>query len=253
MTEPLSTAAMLKRMLVNRDRFWVETWREHSRPELSAQEFIEGRPANCVAFCVKGQILALIAVEVVSAQSVTGPATVVQVVKNVQMSDTAQKLAAHLNLSGFYGFDFMIRDSDQRVFLVEMNPRTALPCHLRLDDGRDLVGALANHLGVATTPNPTLLSKSRAFAYFPQAWYSGVPGDLLRSVHHDVPWDEPKLVKDLVQIPWPDRGVLARASDRLRNKTFRQRSRQGAVFPTAAANLIREIKSESARSILPAC
>jgi hypothetical protein len=249
LSEPLSTTAMLKRMLVNRDAFWVEVWREHARPNVSVQEFIEGRPANCVAFCVDGRILALIAVEVVSAQSATGPATVVQVVENAQMSDAAQKLAARLKLSGFYGFDFMIRDLDQQVFLIEMNPRTALPCHLRLDDGRDLIGALARHVGSQTAPDSKLFSKSRAFAYFPQAWYSGVPGDLLRNVHHDVPWDEPDLVKELVRIPWPDRSILARLSDRLRKTTFQQRSQEGAVFPAAAAKLKRPASDESVRSL----
>jgi len=32
----------------------------------------------------------------------------------------------------------------------------------------------------------------------------------LRSGYHDVPWDEPQLVRELLQKPWPERQWLSR-------------------------------------------
>lgn len=237
MRRPVTGPAVLKRMLVNRDPFWVGVWRANSNPTINIQDVIQGRPANCVAFCRDGRVLGLIAVEVVSAQSITGPATVVQVIENRQMSLAAESLAARLKLSGFYGFDFMISDRDRQAFLIEMNPRTALPCHLRLGRGQDLIGALASDIGSNVQGIAADFEGSRAFAYFPQAWHTRVPDDVMKRVHHDVPWDEPDLVKELLRIPWPDRSLLARALDRLRNNAFDDRSRQSCVFEEAAAHL----------------
>jgi hypothetical protein len=201
-----------------------------------------------VAFCRDGHILGLIAVEVVSAQSVTGPATVVRVIDNRQMSAAAEKLAARLKLSGFYGFDFMIADRDRQAFLIEMNPRTALPCHLRLGRGQDLIGALASDVGSNLQGIVTDYEKGRAFAYFPQAWHTRVPDDVMKKVHHDVPWNEPDLVNELLRVPWPDRSFSARALDRIRDNAFEDRSRDSCVFSDAAANLQQANQDCSLRS-----
>jgi Carbamoyl-phosphate synthase L chain, ATP binding domain len=246
---PIKTAAMLKQMFVNRDPFWATSWWTRSRPTISVEDVIEGRPANCVAFCVNGQILALTTVEVICAQSATGPATVVQITENRQMSDTAARLVARLKLTGFYGFDFMIDDQDRQAYLIEMNPRAALPCHLRMDKGQDLIGALMSYVGSNHLRVPPDLERSRAFAYFPQAWHTRVPDDLLRKVHHDVPWGEPELVEELLKIPWPDRSFLARMSDRLGGNAFESRSRHSCVFAEAAANVQVQCECERARSM----
>ena len=69
---------------MNRDWFSRESWRANQRAAINVQDLIHGRPANCVAFCRDGHILGLIAVEVVSAQSITGPATVVRVIETTK-------------------------------------------------------------------------------------------------------------------------------------------------------------------------
>jgi hypothetical protein len=58
--------------------------------------------------------------------------------------------------------------------------------------------------------------ESDVIAFFPQAlaWNPGNPH--LESSSHDVPWAEPRLVRELLREPWPDRRWLARAYHRVR-------------------------------------
>ena len=63
----------------------------------------------------------------------------------------------------------MLEERDDDAFLIEMNPRSALPCHLRLGDGQDLIGALASEVGSKLAGIPADFASARAFAYFPQA------------------------------------------------------------------------------------
>lgn len=237
MRRPVSALATLKRVVVNRDWFSRESWRANQRAAISVQDLIEGRPANCVAFCKHGHIISLIAVEVVAAQSITGPSTVVRVIRNDQMRMAASRIAARLNLSGFYGFDFMLEERTGDAFLIEMNPRSALPCHLRLGDGQDLIGALASEVDSQLAGIPADFASARAFAYFPQAWHTKVPNEVMERVQHDMPRNEPALLKELSRVPWPDRSPLARMLDRLRNQSFEDRAQESCVFAAAAAHL----------------
>ncbi len=233
---PLGMPAMLKRWLVNRDAFWIETWWRGRRPGITVQSWIEGRPANCVVYCSKGRVLAGIAVEVVAAQSATGPATIVRLVPGQQMLHAAEVLARCLNLSGFHGLDFMIEDKTGTAYLLELNPRCAMPCHLRLGSGRDLIGSLCSELSGVPIDEPPFCPGSDTVAYFPQAWLADPGNDILRSGYHDVPWGEPDLVRELMLLPWPDRSLLARTSDRLRNMTFEHRSTRTQVFQAGDAS-----------------
>ncbi len=233
MNKPLGTVAMLKRLLVNRDAFWIEPWRHRSRPGITVQTWIEGRPANCVVFCREGQVQAGITVEVVAAQGTMGPATIVRIVDDHQMLKAAATLARRLNLSGIHGLDFMLENKTGTAYLVELNPRCAMPCHLRLGPGRDLIGALCSELsGIQVNPAP-FVPHCDTVAYFPQAWFSDPQDQWLRSGYHDVPWEEPDLVKELMLLPWPDRSFLARTSDRLRKMTFEERGARRRVFEAA--------------------
>ena len=233
MREPLRSVPMLKRLVVNRDAFWMEAWWGRQASEVTVQSYIKGRPANCVIFCREGKVLAGIAVEVVSAQNAQGPATVVRIVEGKQMLAAAHALAARLKLSGFHGLDFMLEEGSGTAYLIELNPRCALPCHLRLQGGgalsRDLVGSLYAELAGQRNEQTLLEPVNGTVSYFPQAWLSDPKGDFL-ATYHDVPWSEPELVKELLLLPWPDRSRLAQLSDRLRRLSLEDRSARRVVF-----------------------
>jgi predicted ATP-grasp superfamily ATP-dependent carboligase len=54
------------------------------------------------------------------------------------MMFAAERLAHRLDLSGFFGLDFMIEDNTETTYPIEMNPRCTQFCHLQLGKGRDI-------------------------------------------------------------------------------------------------------------------
>jgi hypothetical protein len=206
----------IKRLVVNRDAFWLREWWVGAQRSIVAQSYIYGRPANCAAFCWMGKVLAIIAVEVVRADGATGPASIVSVVNNSDMTKAAEKIAARLRLSGFFGLDFMIEEETKHAYLIEMNPRLAPPSHIRLGKGRDLAGALWAQVSGQPSIDARSVTQSNLIAYFPQGSNDGkVLGD---SCFQDIPQEEPELVAELLN-PFPDRTPLFRMIERLTRKS----------------------------------
>jgi hypothetical protein len=205
-----------KRAIVNRDPFWLRPWWNHVRPAVIVQSYIAGRPANCAFLCWKGEVLAGIAVEVVSSEGITGPASIVRVVDNPEMMVAAERIAGRLCLSGFFGLDFMIEDGGNACYLIEMNPRCTPLSHLQLGKKRDLVAALvAKLLGRPLTEIAPVTEKD-LIAYFPQAWH--FRSEFLDISFQDIPQGEPKLIEELIR-PWPDRSLLYRLVAKLGGAT----------------------------------
>ena len=224
LSRPLSAARLVKRMIVNRDPYWLQAWRRQTQPAVVVQSHIEGRPANCAVACWKGEVLAGIAVEVANAQGATGSATIVRVVDSPEMLLAAQRLARRLKLSGLVGLDFMIEERTGNLYLIEMNPRCTPLSHLPLGPGRDLIAALSAQLSGGTLRESPPVTENDTIAYFPQACHWDPKSQLLQSSYHDVPWEEPELVQELLRVPRPDRSVLARMLNVLRRKKFEHRS-----------------------------
>jgi predicted ATP-grasp superfamily ATP-dependent carboligase len=196
----------LKRLLVNRDAFWTYACRHGVRPAISMQSFVAGSPANCVAACWSGKLLALTAVHVMSTAGDTGPAGIVQLVENSEMRAAAERLAERLQLSGYFGLDFIERE-DGSVCLIEMNPRPAPPCFLHLGSGRDLGAALV----AAATEQPMIareaMTRAKTIVYLPES--ANPERAFAETWYRDVPTGEERLVEELRR-PFPDRTLLFR-------------------------------------------
>jgi hypothetical protein len=152
-------------------------------------------------------VLAGSAVEVAVSEGATGPASVVRVVDNPEMMFAAERIAARLELSGFFGLDFMIADANGGAYLIEMNPRCTPLTHLRLGEGRDLVGALWAQLADRTLPKYEAITQSDRIAYFPQA--GDAMGEPFASTYYDVPLGEPELADEL-RDPWLNHTLVHR-------------------------------------------
>ena len=227
---PVSAPRVLKRWIVNRDLFSWEPWRKHSSTAVMVQARIVGRPANSAVACWNGEVLAQICVEVADAQGDTGPATIVQVVENAEMMEAGEKLVSSLGLSGIVGLDFMIEDGSGAAHLIEMNPRCTPLCHLQLGEGHDLIGRLVAELSGQPPRLVASATDKKLVAYFPQAWRGNVASDLLAASFHDVPWQSPDLVQELLRVPWPDRSMLAQITDWLRGNSESQRASRRTTF-----------------------
>jgi glutathione synthase/RimK-type ligase-like ATP-grasp enzyme len=224
-SRPFGAMRVLKRLIVNRDPFWLRPWWNKQKPAVIVQSYIRGRPANCAVVCWKGEVLAGIGVDVVSSEGATGPASVVRVVESPEMMRAAERIARRLKLTGFFGLDFMIEEGSGEIYLIEMNPRSTLLCHLQLGAGRDMIDPLFAKLSGRPMRETPAISQNDMIAYFPQACLA--KSEFLPSSFLDIPEGEPDLIEDLLS-PWPNRSLLFRlaskaqvlATEGLKQKSF---------------------------------
>lgn len=235
----------IKRITIDKDAFAPARWWDVIRygPDIVAQQFVAGRPANCAVLCSEGEILAGIGCEDVSDQPSLAPANVVRLVDHPDMMDAAAKIARRLRLSGFFGLDFIFEEGTGSAFLIEMNPRCTQHCHLRLGEGRDMIGALTARLkGTQSLPLSSPITQNNLIAYFPRALIMG--SHLLPSCYHDAPLNEPELVGEL----------LLEELNFLRSERVKEKRRPAktkaliAPLPTQAALQHMQVASHDAKS-----
>jgi hypothetical protein len=195
---PPSLARAVKRALVNHDKTLVWPALLRHKRVVNAQAFVNGREATSTVVCWKGVILAGLHFEVVNKTSSAGHATVVRLIEHPEMAASAEAMVRRLQLSGMYGFDFMLERGTENAYLIEINPRSTQVGHLALGPGRDLPAALYSVLSEkAVEPAPKVTDKD-TIALFPQEWIRDPQSAFLQSAYHDVPWDEPSLMRDCV-------------------------------------------------------
>jgi hypothetical protein len=206
-----------KRALMDHDVTLVWPALLRRRFGMNAQTFVAGREATSAVACWQGKVLAALHFEVINKRSAAGPATVVRLIENAEISAAAEKMVRGLNLSGLHGFDFMLEEQTGNAYLIEMNPRATQVGHLMLGPGRDIPAALYAALsGKAVQPAPKV-TESDTIALFPQEWIRDPESSFLRSAYHDIPWEEPELVRHCVssrrkQSAWYSRANWSKAS-----------------------------------------
>ncbi len=200
-------------------------------PAISVQQFIEGRPANRAVLCWRGRVLAGATVMTLEADPFpNGPATVVEFIRNPEIDRAVETLVAHLGLSGFCGFDFILDRETGYPFLLELNPRATSACWLGTRPHSDLCAALFRALGddgtaaniAATTnvPDSDEEPSGEKAALFPQEWMRSNTSPHLAAPYHRVPWQDPRLVSFLTRAAFKGRrhaeiGFISRLARRL--------------------------------------
>lgn len=190
-----SWARRVKSFLVDGDLEPLLSPRNFSAAQMCVQSYVTGRLANCVVACWRGDVLGWAAVEVLQRGRDFGIATVVRRVKGEAMIAAARSIARHLKLSGIVGFDFVLDDVTQRANLIEINPRATQINHFPGYDGPDLATALfcaVRRVPVASSANGQW---EEEVALFPQEWERDPASKWLSSAFHDVPFDEPELLR----------------------------------------------------------
>jgi hypothetical protein len=209
MRQPANVVTALGRWLLIHDALAFWKWKNHNQPVFTLQQYITGRPANTMMVCREGQVLGMVTVEVLYAQSSTGTALVVRLIENDEIRICAEKIAQRLQLSGFHGLDFMIEDATGYAYLIELNPRCTQLGHLQTVMHGDLVGvfsgAFCNTSSLQVRP-----IYEETIAFFPEALFSNPECPFLKTSYVDIPWEEPKLVMELMRGDWRDRRFLAR-------------------------------------------
>jgi hypothetical protein len=213
LTAPRSLAFAWKRLAIDRDPLALWARRQQTEREVSIQALVRGRPANTMMACYQGQVLSLLSVIVLVADGPTGAATVVRITENAQMAQAAKLLAVRLKLTGFYGLDFMIDGSTGAPILIEFNPRCTQLGHLEFGERGSLAGAFTSALAGHAAPPTSKPLNTRIIAFFPQAYgdHRKKPGSpYADESYYDVPTQEPRLVRELLLAPWPQRRSLSR-------------------------------------------
>jgi biotin carboxylase len=136
--------------------------------------------------------------EVINKRSSAGPATVVRLIENPEMKSAVERLVRRLNLSGPHGFDFMLEATTGNAYLVEINPRITQVGHLALGEGRDLALALFAAMSGSPVQLAPPVTDNDVITLFPQEWMRDPASALIQSGYHDVPWEEPELVRACV-------------------------------------------------------
>jgi hypothetical protein len=196
---PPLMARAIKRALVDRDPTLVPPSVLRRGFVVNAQAFVAGREATSTVACWKGKVLASLHFEVLKKAASTGHATVLRSIEHPGMSGACENVARRLELSGLHGLDFMLEADTGNAHLIEINPRTTQVGHLALGLERDLPGALyAAVTGREIQPAPKI-TENDTIALFPHEWARDPKSEFLQSAYHDVPWEEPRLIRSCIR------------------------------------------------------
>jgi predicted ATP-grasp superfamily ATP-dependent carboligase len=195
---PPSLARAAKRILVDRDARSVWPSILRNQPVISAQTFVEGPEATSTIACWEGTVLASLHCEVLNKHPATGPATVLRLIENADMSTAAEKIARRLGLSGIHGLDFMLETGTGKAHLIEINPRATQVGHLTLGSGRDLPAALYGAVTRNVVNEAPSITDKDTITLFPREWLRNPASPFIQSSYHDIPWEEPEFIRACV-------------------------------------------------------
>lgn len=184
-----------KRAVVGRDMTFARSWLRNHKAVVNVQSFVAGPDASSSAACWQGEVLAMIQFEVLNKTNPKGSASVLRLINNPGISAAVRKMVSRLGLSGLVGFDFIIEERTGDAHLIELNARATQTCHLQLGEGCDLAAALRSKVSGECVRNAPRVTDNQVIALFPQEWLKRPDSAFLRSGYHDVPWEEPELVR----------------------------------------------------------
>ena len=182
----------------------------------SVQKYIKGEPAAIALAACQGRMLAGIAYAKHRTMVPRGPTSVARRLARPDMLEAGARLVGHFGYTGFAGADFVIESGSGRAWLIEFNARPTPICGRAHLMGIDLAAALMAGLqGKEPAPAPAVPG-AELVAFFPQEWLRNSNSRFLHAAHHDVPWNDPRLVRYFVEryaapraVP-PVRAVTAR-------------------------------------------
>lgn len=193
LSRPASRLRSVARALKRKDAHFLLDAVFVPKPVVNVQKFVAGHSANSAFACWQGEVTGEIYYDVLVSDGPGGPPNVIRRVDCPQMAEASRKIAKHFGLSGIYGLDF-IRDEAGDVHLIEINPRTTQGGTLAFGEGRDLPSALAGSvMRSKATRRPAITSD--VVAFFPREWQRDQTSPYLLNGHHDVPWDDPAVLR----------------------------------------------------------
>lgn len=190
---PASRLRNIARALRRKDAHFLLAALSPPKQQLSVQKFVAGRSAASAFACWKGEMVAGLYYDVLIADGAIGPPNVIRRTDCPQMAEASRLVAERFGLSGIYGLDF-IRDEAGNVHLIEINPRTTQGGTLPFGEGRDMPSALASCVTRCESTRRAAIPNG-VVAFFPAEWQRDAASPYLVSGYHNVPWDDPAVLK----------------------------------------------------------
>ena len=198
LSKPSTRLRNVARALKRRDAHFLGAALHPPSPQVSVQRFIAGTPAASAFAAWEGEVMASIHYDVLVADGTIGPPNVIRRIDDPEIDRATRAIAQHFGLSGIHGMDF-IRDRTGQVHLLEVNPRPTQGGTLAFGPGHDLPAALAACVAPSSTMRPAI--ESDVVAIFPREWQRDPASPYLKSGHHDVPWDDPAVLRASLGLP----------------------------------------------------
>jgi hypothetical protein len=165
--------------------------------QVCLQRFVPGSLAASAFAAWGGKIAASFHYDILVADKVIGPPNVIKRIDCSQMAFATQVTAREFGLTGLHGIDY-IRDTKGDIYVLEVNPRATHGGALPFGEGRDLPAGLAGALtGKSTGMRPPI--DRDIVALFPREWRRDPSSEYLKIGFHDVPWDDPEVLRRELQ------------------------------------------------------
>jgi predicted ATP-grasp superfamily ATP-dependent carboligase len=168
-------------------------------PRIVVQQFVRGTLGMVAAVAVDGKVLECVtAMKVHSYPGETSPCSVVKFIESEEMQGCLARLIQEYGFTGFCSGDFIIEGGTQSAYLLEFNPRPVPLCNIAELSGRSLCLALHSHFSGAGYQRIAPQTDHGTVALFPNEWARDPQSHYLHSAYHDVPWDDPSLLKTII-------------------------------------------------------
>lgn len=170
--------------------------------QVAMQTCIEGSRHYCSGLAYRGKLVCANTFEVLQMMpDRTGPSSVIRSVHLPTLEDAAHLFVEHIGLSGVFSLDFMVTTTGACYFM-ECNPRCTPATALGNLAGNDLFEALFEVLqGRPVAHKP---ASGAVIAFFPNEYKRNPTSPYLWQALHDVPWDEPALLRYYLSTLTPD-------------------------------------------------
>lgn len=177
-----------------RDLFFISIFT--GKKNISLQQYIEGR-VGLAPFCAKdGNLYAQNPMlKFKTHPGKTGPTSVALGFFNSRINQYVEIVVKNFQYTGFGSLDFIVDDKED-VYVIELNPRPVPTCHF----GKNIVANdLCETLYKGLNSRPIDLKAYRPFtvALFPNEKKRDPNSPYLTDVYHDIPVDDPDLVRVL--------------------------------------------------------
>ena len=192
-------ARVLKCAFAARDYNLVFPFLQRKKCVVNAQRFIDGSDATSAVACWKGRVLASVHFRVIHKQYCRGPSSVLTLTKHPDMTFAEETLVSRLNLSGLHGFDYILDEKSGRAYLIEINPRATQVCHLAMGTGQNLAEAIYAAVTANNIRETSKITEKDTVVLFPQELERDATSGYLSTAYHDVPWQEPRLVRACIE------------------------------------------------------